>query len=87
MSSQQVEEAPSVTTAGLTSARQLTDMTSAVAFDLRNTAALVPEYVMMPSEEKAVREEMPPFREEGFEKVLRNSIRRNKDILDVLSKL
>jgi len=86
---QQEEESPgrsTVTTAGLTSAEQLTDTTGAITFDINNTASVVPQYFLSPVEqpEKA---RLTFSKKARFTEILRASMRRNSGILDELAKL
>lgn len=85
-------ESPERGTAGLTSATQIVDITDSVSFAISNTSSAVPEYLLPSFEEEKPEEPKVAFFEpsvskrERFKKALRESMRRNKGILDELSK-
>jgi hypothetical protein len=80
----QIEESPGETTAGLTSANQLVNMTDAVSFDPSNTSSAIPEPLLnIPQFSKSPGRVSP---KDNFREVLRRSVRRGDKVLDILAK-
>lgn len=80
----QTDERPRETTAGLTSASQLVNITDAVSFELSNTSSDIPEPILVVLELPQSPE--PLFSGEVFKRALRRSMRREIKILDALAK-
>jgi hypothetical protein len=81
----QIEERPGQTTSGLTSANQLVDMADAVSFDPSNTSSAIVEIVYEVPKPAKVPECITP--RDNFRNALRDSVRREKEALDILAKL
>lgn len=81
----QIEERPGQTTSGLTSANQVVNTTDAVSFDLSNTSSIVVELRSNVTKPAKSPECINP--KNNFRKILRNSIRHDKNALDKLAKL
>jgi hypothetical protein len=82
----QIEESPGQTTAGLTSASQLVNITDAISFDYANTSSAVPD-VIINSEPSLPVPECNPTPIDNFKTALRSSMRHQGKILDILAKL
>ena len=81
----QIEESPGQTTAGLTSASQLVNMTDAVSFEPSNTSSGIPEPIIVATELRELPQCATPT--DMFRDVLHRTMRRQGKILDVLAKL
>ncbi len=91
MSQQEINESPGRGTNGLTSAQQIIDVTDSVSFSVTNTtSALFESVAPIVVKEKIERsfEELEPLASRGprFSGALRESIRRNRDIIRELSR-
>ena len=80
----QIEERPGQTTAGLTSASQLVNITDAVSFDPSNTSSAIPEPIVSVPQLPNLQECETP--RDVFREALRRSMRRDGKILDLLAK-
>jgi len=80
----QIEESPGQTTAGLTSANQLVNVTDAVSFDPSNTCSAIPEPII-----EVPKLQLPECASPSdiFREALHRSMRRQGKILDILAKL
>jgi hypothetical protein len=83
----QIEESPGQTTAGLTSANQLINLTDAVSFESSNTSSAVPELTVVAIEPLPSKIPECALPIANFRDVLHRSMRKQGKILDVLSKL
>jgi len=74
-------------TAGLTSASQIIDFTDSTTYSIENTTSAIPETILGGAHEHGA--EMPELRlprPSTFGRILRKSIRRNRDLLTELAK-
>jgi hypothetical protein len=81
----QIEESPGQTTAGLTSANQLVNMTDAVSFEPSNTSSGISEPIIAAIDLPKLPQCATPT--DIFRDALRSTMRHQGKILDVLANL
>jgi hypothetical protein len=86
MENLQIEESLGETTAGLTSASQLINITDAVSYELANTSSDIPEPLFETPRLPQPTEGLPLSAGEIFRRALRHSFRRESKILNILAK-
>ena len=86
MENLQIEERLGETTAGLTSAGQLINITDAVSYELANTSSDIPEPLFETPRLPQPTEGLSLSAGEIFRRALRHSFRRESKILNILAK-